>query len=492
LLFINQYYWPDHASTAQHLGDLVESLAARGYECHVLCASSRYQPGEPRPPAHEVHNGVYVHRVPATSLGRRGTWARMTDYLSFYAGAVVRALLLPRFDAVITLTTPPIIGLIGTALRWLKGSVHIYWSMDLHPDASLALGRMQPRKMWVRALARLSRFVYQSADHVVALGPYMADRIALKKVAAERITAIPVWSCRDEIYPIPRAANSLRKALGLGDAFVAMYSGNLGLAHSFEEFLLSARQLDGKSDIVFLFVGGGPRLGEVEAAKKRHDLGNVRFLDYVPRTQLHMSLSAADVHLISMRPEMTGIVVPGKLYGIMAAGRPAVFVGPEHCETSDTIRHAGCGLTIAPGDSGGLTAALVHLASDPSLVRRMGERGRSAFLAAYERRLCCSQWAELVDEAVAEAPSGGTRTRQNVRIPHQPDAQASVTGHSIPHQPDAQARVTSHSIPLQPEAQAKVPRRSLDRGSGWYRQPPRSVLSTPLIRSSLTRQGSIT
>jgi glycosyltransferase involved in cell wall biosynthesis len=421
LLFINQYYWPDHASTAQHLSDLVELLAARGYECHVLCASSRYQPGEPRPPAHEVHDGVCVHRVTATSLGRRGTWARMTDYLSFYAGAVVRALLLPRFDAVITLTTPPIIGLIGAVLRWLKGSVHIYWSMDLHPDASLALGSMQAGKLWVRALSSLSRFVYRRADHVVALGPYMADRIALKQVAAGRITTIPVWSSRDEIYPIPRGANSLRKALGLNNAFVAMYSGNLGLAHSFDEFLEAARRLDGKSDIIFLFVGGGPRLGEVEAAKERHKLANVRVLDSVPRTQLHMSLSAADVHLISMRPEMAGIVVPGKLYGIMAAGRPALFVGPEHCETADTIRLAGCGLTIAPEDPGGLTAALVHLASDPSLVRRMGERGRSAFLAAYERRLCCNRWADLVGELVVRPSfrlrAGHGQSRQRARAP---------------------------------------------------------------------------
>ena len=106
----------------------------------MLASQSRYKPGEPRPPAHEIHEGVHIHRVPATSLGRRGTWARMTDYLSFYAGAMVKALLLPRFDAVVTLTTPPIIGLVGTLLKRLKRTRHVYWSMDLHPDASLALG----------------------------------------------------------------------------------------------------------------------------------------------------------------------------------------------------------------------------------------------------------------------------------------------------------------------------------------------------------------
>jgi glycosyltransferase involved in cell wall biosynthesis len=250
----------------------------------------------------------------------------MTDYLSFYGGAVFQAVLLPRFDVVVTLTTPPIIGLIGTILRWLKGTSHVYWSMDLHPDASVALRRMSADQAWVRALSWLSGLVYRRADRVVVLGPYMADRLALKRVEPRRIATIPVWSRRDEIYPIPRGANSLRKALGLGDAFVAMYSGNLGLAHSFEEVMAAARRLRDRRDIVFVFVGGGPRLGEVQAFQQREDLTNVRFLDYVPRSHLHVSLSMADVHLISLRPEMTGIVAPGKLYGIMAAGRAAAMM----------------------------------------------------------------------------------------------------------------------------------------------------------------------
>jgi glycosyltransferase involved in cell wall biosynthesis len=398
VLFINQYYWPDCSSTAQHLADLAESMAARGFECHVLASQSRYQPGEPKPPAHQIHKGVQIHRVPATSLGRRGTWARMTDYLSFYAGAAAKALLLPRFDVVVTLTTPPIIGLLGTLLKRLRGTWHVYWSMDLHPDASMALGRMSRRSLFGRVLYWLSSFVYESADKVVVLGPYMADRIARKDVPPERIVTIPVWSRRDEIYPTPRAVNPLRKSLGLGEKLVVMYSGNMGLAHTFDEFLEAARRLRQRADIVFLFVGGGPRSREVSAAQARDGLCNVQMLDYVPREQLRTSLTLADVHLISMRPEMTGIVVPGKLYGAMAAGRPAVFVGPEHCETADTIRSAGCGFALRLGDVDGLVSALELLASDPSVGRRMGERGLLALHTHYDERLCCNHWYELVRE----------------------------------------------------------------------------------------------
>jgi glycosyltransferase involved in cell wall biosynthesis len=400
ILFINQYYWPDHSSTAQHLTDLAESLASEGNECHVLCAQGRYEPGAKRPPAFEIHNGVQIHRVPASSLGRKSTMARMTDYLSFYFRAMLAALALPRFDAVVTLTTPPIIGLVGTILRRFKGSRHVYWCMDLHPDASLALGRMSARNPVVAWLAWLSDAVLRQADKVVVLGPYMADRIAAKHVRRDRLVTIPVWSRSEEIYPIPRAGHPLRDELGLADTFVLMYSGNLGLAHAAAEFLEAARQLRDRPEFVFLFVGAGPRMAEVRAAREREGLANIRFLDYFPREQLHQSLSMADVHLISMRREMTGIVVPGKLYGAMASGRPTLFVGPEHCETADTIRQARCGLTVRQGDAECLVDALTRLADDPALAEQMGTQGRAAFLDTFERARCCTRWSEVLADLV--------------------------------------------------------------------------------------------
>ena len=167
ILFVNQYYWPDHASTAQHLCDLTEWLAAQGHECHVVCSQGGYKPGTKKPPREQARNGVKIHRIPATALGRRSTLRRMADYLSFFAGAVTRCLGLGRFDLVVTLTTPPLIGLIGTILRTFRGSQHIAWSMDLHPDASIALGRMSPRNPVVAALSKLSDLVLRRADRVV-------------------------------------------------------------------------------------------------------------------------------------------------------------------------------------------------------------------------------------------------------------------------------------------------------------------------------------
>lgn len=426
VLFINQYYWPNHASTAQHLTDLAESLADQGIEVHVICSRGGYRPDDQTTanPAFEIHNGVRIHRVAASSLGRRSNLRRMADYLSYYAAAATLAARLPRFDVVVTLTTPPMIGLVGTLLQRLKRSQHVYWSMDLHPDASLALGKMSRGNPLVRLLAWLSDLAYRQADQVVTLGAYMADRIEAKGVPFARLNEIPVWSRADEIDPLPLADHPLREQHGLADKFVVMYSGNLGLAHSFDEFLEAARRLKEREDIVFLFVGDGPRLAEVEAGRSRDELSNIRFLPYFPREVLHASLSMANVHLISMREEMTGIVVPGKLYGVMASSRPALFVGPRHCETADTIRAAGCGRSIPLGDVDALVQSIEELAADRRQAEILGESGRGYFLEHHERAICCASWAELLDSLAGVSrrpgvarPLGSAPSRARATIP---------------------------------------------------------------------------
>ena len=431
ILFVNQYYWPDHASTAQHLTDLAESLAARGHECHVLCSKGGYQGDRGALPSKDVRNGVNIHRVGSTGLGRRSTLRRMTDYLSFYTRALIAALTMPRFDVTVTLTTPPIISLVGTVLSRWKGTRHVFWSMDLHPDAGLALGIFSRKNPLVAVLSWISDAVYRRADRVVVLGPYMADRIASKKVRPNRIETIPVWSRGDEIYPVHRIGHPLRDSHDLEGKFVAMYSGNMGLAHAFGEILDAARALRHRDDIVFLFVGDGPRKKEIVAAKEAEGLDNIRLLDYFPREQLHESLSLADVHLISMRREMTGIVVPCKLYGAMASARPAVFVGPEHCETADTIREAGCGRAIRLDEPEALVAALLELVDDPEAAIEIGNRGRALFLADFDRSTCCASWGDMIarllgDSGVVAVPdrSAPVVRPQAVRRPALPHGRA--------------------------------------------------------------------
>lgn len=402
VLFVNQHYWPDVASTGQHLTDLAEYLAARGMDVEVLTSRVHYTAGRVEAPSEETRNGVRIRRLRGTAFGRGRTLGRLADYASFYVRVLGILLGSRRHDGVVFLTTPPLLAFIGRIARLLRGQRYGIWSMDLHPDAELASGMLRPSSPLAKLLVWANNVGYRGADFVVDLGPYMRRRLAEKGVAPERSHTVHVWSDRDEIEALPKEGNSLVDELGLQGRFVVMYSGNAGLVHDFGDILEAMRRLKDDRRIYFLFVGGGPRRREIDAFAREHRLTNFAYRDYFPREQLRHSLGVADVHLISLREPFVGIAVPGKLYGIMASARPALFIGPERCESADTVREFGCGAVIDPKSGDGaerIVELLRKWSESPELLEAMGSRGREAFLEHFEREVNCAHWARVIAAA---------------------------------------------------------------------------------------------
>ena len=404
VLFVNQHYWPDFASTGQHLTDLAEHLAASGFDVSVLCGRGAYLAGELESPARETRNGVDITRVRTTSFGRARHIGRIADYGAFYSQVLARLLTGPRYDLVVVLTTPPLLSFAASLAKKARGQRYAIWSMDLHPDAEVAIGMLEEGSGAARALHAMNDAGYRGADLVVDLGFRMKERIETKGVAVDRLKTIEVWSDGEEVYPVEPADNPIRRELGLrDDQFVVMYSGNAGLAHHFDEVLEVMRRMKDDDRAFFLFVGSGPRRAEIEAFAETHALSNFRYAGYFPREQLAESRSVGDVHLLTLRDAMAGIAVPGKLYGIMAAGRPVVVVGPERSEPARTVEEAGVGVTIDPADRAGadrLETALRALADDPEERRALGARAREHFLAHYDRPILCDAWADTLREHV--------------------------------------------------------------------------------------------
>lgn len=410
--FVNQYYWPDVASTGQHLADLCEALVARGHRVRVICSRGRYLEGKGEAPAFEIHRGVEIVRIPASSNGKNGSlWRRALDYLSFHLLLARAVLSGPRPDALVTLTTPPLLGVWGRVAQVLRRTKHVHWVMDLHPDAEFELGMLKRTSLLGRFLAFACAHPMRTATKNVVLGPYQGQRLVARRVSPARIAEIPVWSSADEVSPIDHRFNPLRTELGWDGKFVVLYSGNAGLVHRFDELCHAMRVLERRAPGVrFAFVGGGPRRAEIEAFAAEHELANVEFHGYLPREALKHSLPAGDVHFMSLEPAQTGVAVPGKLYGILAAGRPVLFVGAERCESADTVRDAEAGLCFEPGAGDALADAIESLALDAAQggtrAADMGRRARAVFLERFEREVCCEQWVELLEEAAGVAPSG--------------------------------------------------------------------------------------
>jgi len=402
VLFINQHYYPDLASTGQHLTDLAEHLAFNGLDVEVLASRGRYLAGQLTVPNAETRNGVAIRRVRTTSFGRGKHLGRLVDYASFYLRVFVTLMFSRPRDGVVFLTTPPLLGFLGAIALRLRGQRYGIWSMDLHPDAEIASGMLRRGIVIARLLTWMNAVGYRYADFVVDLGAHMKARIVSMGVPDDRCHTVYVWSDAAEIVPTLRDENPLIAQLQLRDKFVVMYSGNAGLVHDFRDILEAMRRLKDDPRIHFLFVGDGPRRGEIEAYVREHGIENFAYRGYFSRDELRYSLSLADAHLLSLREPFAGISVPGKLYGIMASGRPAIFVGPARCESAEAISAADCGVIIDPASGNAaerLTETLRCWSRDPARIRELGARGRAAFEALYERERNCDEFAAVLQRA---------------------------------------------------------------------------------------------
>ncbi len=201
ILLINQFYKPDVAATGQLLADLAETLAQKGYRVHVLCSRRAYHGGDKVFPAKEIIKGVYVHRVGATGFGRNKPLGRIVDYISFYILAAWRALLLPKMDVCVALTTPPFIALVGLMLHRFKGTQIVLWTMDLYPEVTVAFGVLKKKGFLYRLLAWLSRRLYKSSSGIVSLGEVMTDRLVQAGAPRSKIVTVHNWVPGEIVRP---------------------------------------------------------------------------------------------------------------------------------------------------------------------------------------------------------------------------------------------------------------------------------------------------
>jgi glycosyltransferase involved in cell wall biosynthesis len=252
----------------------------------------------------------------------------------------------------------------------------------------------------------VARRLHAACDAVVVLGPRMREKAIEFGAPASRTAVVHNWADEEQIVPVPRAENRFLREQGLEGRFVALYSGNLGRAHSHEVFLEAARRLAHDPEFVFLFVGGGKLLPVLREAAEREGLPNVRFLDYLPRAELRYSLSAASVALVSEQPAVAGLLVPSKTYGILASGVPLLFLGSRSSDVAAIVEETGCGLVVEDGDAEGFVRALTTLRDDPALARELGGRGRAAAVERYSLRRALERWNRVLESCLETAPDG--------------------------------------------------------------------------------------
>ena len=390
LLLINQYFPPDASATAHLLGELTADLAEH-HEVWVTAGRPSYSPGSGAPPPPSVH----VRRVRSTRFDRSRMGGRLTNYLTFFVGAAVHAMRVPRPDVVVAFTDPPVIGLLGAAVASLRRRPFVYVCWDIFPDVAVALGKLD-RPAVVVLWRLLNRLIRTRADCIVAVGRDMREKLEREGVDKSKIVVIPHWA--DSTLPEDAEVEAARRDHGWEDAFVIMHAGNQGLAQNLHALVVAADQLRNHHKLRFVFLGDGAARKQLQHAASARGLENIEFLPYRPKKQALETLAAADLHVISLAPGLKGSVVASKTYGILALGRPFIAAVEDGSEIARLVEETGAGVRVEPSDSDELSARIQQFAEGELEGATMGSRGRTAFEAGYTRQHGTSRYRKAIED----------------------------------------------------------------------------------------------
>ena len=408
ILLLNQCFWPDIVATAQQLTDAARGLAERGHEVRVIASRHGYDDPRLRFPQRERWKEIEIVRLRSISLGKARAWKRALNFASFTLACGLRLAVTRRHDAVVVLTSPPLISWLASMFTRIKGGHLIFWVMDLNPDEAIAAGWLKADSVAAKLLNTLLKSSLSRADRIVVLDRFMKDRIVAKGIPEEKIAIIPPCS-DDSIHYDKPGREEFRTAHNLSGKFVVMHAGNHSPCHSLDTLLESASKLKERNDIVFCFVGGGSELGKVRSYARAQQLENIYCLPYQPQAKLAGLLSAADLHVVVMGEAFRGIVHPSKIYNILATGLAFLYIGPDESHMGDIIaRIANNGL------------AMHATRGDVSLVVRQilnsADKVRSE--AAPERTILAQDFSRstLLPRLIAEIESPGLEGRTDFSL----------------------------------------------------------------------------
>jgi glycosyltransferase involved in cell wall biosynthesis len=398
ICFFNRSYWPDQAATGQLLTELAEDLVAR-HGCEVSVVAGRALHGREhghagiRPVTKEERQGVRILRANGTALPRQRFVGRVSNYLTYFASACAATWMLGPQDIVVSLTDPPILGLAALRAARRAGARFVFLCEDVFPEVAVLLEDFRNETV-NRMLDRINRYLLREADAIVALGDRMKQRLVEEKGAdPARIHVIHNWADCQAITPKSKD-NAFARAHGLTDRFVLMHSGNVGLSQNLDLLIEAAARLTSRERLVVAIVGDGARRRTLEEMAQARGLTNVRFFPYQPKEQLDDSFATADAFLVSLKPGLEGYIVPSKVYGILASGRPFVAAVDPTCEAAAIVREHHCGTIAPPGEPDALAASIAALCDDPAGARAMGENARRAAWH-FDRRVAVQAYHEL-------------------------------------------------------------------------------------------------
>jgi glycosyltransferase involved in cell wall biosynthesis len=393
IVFLNRYFPPDSSATGLLLADLASYLSTRGRTVHVIAGTGAGDGGAAAVAPAAGDGGASLHRIATV----RDPAADRNESFHAAAGTILQRLL-SSGDIVVAMTDPPLLCLLAAQVAHRSRARLVNWHQDIYPEAVLAAG---VEVVGAQAMGRLRDGALKAAAANVAISERIAATLVVHGAAPETLRVIANWTNDTAVRALPADSESLRRDWGLEHKFVVAYCGTLGRSHEIETVLAAATALRDRSDIRFLCVGGGHYRAALEQQVAARSLANFVFQPYQAEAVFAQAVSLADVHWVSLPPEMEGLIFPSKLYGIAAAGRPIVAVTAFDGEIAHLVRQHQCGLVVPARDGDAFARSIAALAADRDACEEMGRRARAMLDGHFSRTAALRKWDELLDRVSA-------------------------------------------------------------------------------------------
>lgn len=405
VLFFNRSFYPDLEATGQFLTELCEDLIEYGHEVTVICGSS-YNAGYKVASFYferENHNSIEVIRARSTKFDKKYLFLRLINLGTYFLLAFISGFLIKKKpDIVVAQTDPPVLGLLGFFFSKFYKANFIYSCQDLYPEVGIITGKLtNPFLNYL--LDKINIFSFKSADKVLCVGESMKKKIERKGIPGSKIEIFSNWTDTRVFSCLSKEKNQFLAENNLRNCFILMYSGNIGLTQALDKVIEVAKYFNNKSENTkFLFVGDGADKISLQQLSAKLKLNNVIFLPYQPKEGLIYSLNAADVHLIPFQKGLAGVIVPSKVYNILACGKPFIAWVDEDSEISLIARKYNCGISVSSGDTEGMVKAVEWSINHPEELKKMGERGRQAAIEYFDRKQATFKFNKMILEMVAK------------------------------------------------------------------------------------------
>lgn len=402
LLILSQVYPPDPTSVGQHIADAAAAMVKRDYNVLVITSARGYDDPSIKYPPRQTVDGVEIHRLALSSFGKKSILLRLLGQSLFLIQCVMYGLFTRPLDCLMVSTSPPMCSVAAIIIGTLRRIKIKYWVMDLNPDQIISLGIVTEKSLPARIFNWINRRILKRADDIVALDRFMGERILKKRDIKYKMTILPPWPHDDHLELVAHEDNPFRVEHKLNDRFVIMYSGNHGFCTPITTILQAALKMQDDPRFLFMFIGGGVGKKEVNDLIEEHKPNNIVSLPYQPLSQIKYSLSAADVHLVSIGDKAVGVVHPCKVYGAMAVARPILLLGPEPCHVSDIVLDSDIGWQISHDDIDGAIKTLKEIAdTSHEKLKTMGMRARELITTKYSKQALCGKFCDILQRDVS-------------------------------------------------------------------------------------------